>query len=105
MSDSRVHHLLVCYDIRKPRRLARIYRCMKEWGVPLQYSVFYCQLTKKDRRVMENELREIINNKADDVRVYGLKRNEPILFMGQKPFAEHGILMAGNLLLDGASIG
>ena len=54
---------------------------------------------------MENELRKIINNKCDDVRVYGLKQTQPILFIGQKPFTEHGILMAGNPLLDGASIG
>ena len=35
---------LVCYDIAEPRRLARVWRAVREFGVPLQYSVFWARL-------------------------------------------------------------
>jgi hypothetical protein len=34
---------IVCYDIRQPKRLIRVHRHLKKWGVPLQYSVFLVQ--------------------------------------------------------------
>lgn len=83
------HHspvqLLVCYDIRKPKRLRRVHRCMCQWGLPLQYSVFYCYLTPKSRQRMENELRQLINPKRDDIRIYGIRSSEQIQFIGKQP--------------------
>ena len=35
---------LVCYDIAEPRRLARVGRAAREFGVPLQYSVLWARL-------------------------------------------------------------
>ncbi len=86
--------LLVCYDIRQARRLVKVHRCMRRWGTPLQYSVFYCRLMKSQRNTMEVELRSLIDERVDDVRVYSLKTSLPIVFMGQKPFPE-GVMVLG----------
>ena len=38
---------LVCYDVRSPKRWRRVYRCMQDFGEPVQLSVFRCRLTKR----------------------------------------------------------
>lgn len=91
--------LLVCYDIRDEARLRRVHRCICSWGIPLQYSVFYCKLDRKERRRLEYQLRDLIDNRADDVRVYDLRSVVPIEFMGKKPNAP-GWLLLGSKSLD-----
>jgi CRISPR-associated protein Cas2 len=63
---------LVCYDIADPRRLGRIFRYLKGKGLHLQYSVFFCSLTRPELQEMKNELAGRINDKEDDVRIYPL---------------------------------
>jgi len=96
--------LLVCYDIRAPKRLARVYKCMCHWGMPLQYSVFYCKLTKRQRGALEHELKKLIDERVDDVRIYGLKSREAIEFMGQRPYGDN-IVMIGPEALEGVNDG
>jgi len=67
---------LVCYDVRDPRRLRRTHKLMKAYGEPWQYSVFYCTLKPIDRVRLENELREILNLKEDQVLIVDLGANE-----------------------------
>jgi len=67
--------------------------------MPLQYSVFYCQLSKPERKRLEVELYGLIDPRADDVRIYGLKTTAAIQFMGQRP-ANGNLLIAGNIVLQ-----
>ncbi len=67
---------LVCYDVRDPKRLRRTHKLMKAYGEPWQYSVFYCTLKDIDRVRLENELREILNLKKDQVLMVDLGSNE-----------------------------
>jgi CRISPR-associated protein Cas2 len=67
---------LVCYDIREPKRLRRVHRLMKAFGEPWQYSVFYCTLKAVDRARLENEAREILNLKEDQLLIVDLGGNE-----------------------------
>lgn len=85
MSRHTPTQLLVCYDIRHPKRLQRVHRCMRHWGVRLQYSVFYCRLTPKSRQRMENELRQLLDHTQDDIRIYGIHASEQIQFIGKPP--------------------
>ncbi|MDN5938421.1 MAG: CRISPR-associated endonuclease Cas2 [Salinisphaera sp.] len=102
MSRNRPTDLLVCYDIRQPRRLRRVHRCMRRWGMPLQYSVFYCNLSDRARRKLECELRALINESVDDIRIYGLKAHERIQFMGRKPLPD-GLMVLGTSVLENLS--
>ena len=73
---------LVCYDIAEPRRLARVWRAVREFGVPLQYSVFWARL---DEIGLGNALGAIatrIGPRRDDVRLYPLPENVQITGLG-----------------------
>jgi len=73
---------IVCYDIRKPRRLARVYKLMKGKGLHIQYSVFHCSLTWPKLLELKERLRDIIDEKKDDVRIYPLPGEEKLIIMG-----------------------
>ena len=85
MPDRRVTDYLVCYDIRDPRRLRRVHRCMREWGTPLQYSVFHCRLSERQRRRVTVDLRRRIDERVDDVRIYSMQTGGAIDFQGVHP--------------------
>ncbi len=67
---------LVCYDVCDAKRLRRVHKLMKGYGQPWQYSVFYCTLRAIDRVRLENELREMLNLKVDQVLLIDLGTNE-----------------------------
>ena len=74
---------LVCYDIADPRRLARVWRAVREFGLPLQYSVYWARL---DGIGVSEALREIgqrIDVRCDDVRLYPLPENVQITGLGR----------------------
>ena len=88
MPDRRASNHLVCYDIRDDRRLRRVHRCMREWGLPLQYSVFYCYLSDRQRQQLTWELRGLIDERVDDVRIYSIQCAATIYFQGRKPLPD-----------------
>jgi CRISPR-associated protein Cas2 len=47
MSEPRYIYL-VMYDVREPKRLKRVHKILREWGEPLQYSVFNVRATKRE---------------------------------------------------------
>ena len=59
------NRFLVCYDVADPKRLARTYKKMNGFGEPAQYSVFICDLSPKERVLLEVALTEILNLKED----------------------------------------
>jgi CRISPR-associated protein Cas2 len=74
---------LVCYDIAEPRRLARVGRAVREFAVPLQYSVYWARL---DRGGLAEALAQIarrIDPRRDDVRLYPLPENVQITGLGR----------------------
>ncbi len=58
---------IVTYDIRSEKRLRRVFRICKDFGVHLQYSVFECDLTPAERVRMEARLSEVIHHTEDQV--------------------------------------
>jgi CRISPR-associated protein Cas2 len=63
---------LVCYDVTDPKRLAHTYKKMNGFGEPVQYSVFICDLSPKERVMLEEALTEILNLKEDRVLIVDL---------------------------------
>ena len=58
---------IVAYDISDPKRLRRVYRTMRGYGDPLQYSVFRCILSPSERVLLIEALTPIINHREDQV--------------------------------------
>src|SRR5574344_1982258 len=56
---------LVSYDIPDDRRRARIFKLMRGWGERVQYSVFCCQLTPRERLELIDELKTRMNDDED----------------------------------------
>lgn len=73
---------LVCYDIRDPRRLARVYKFIKGRGLHIQYSVFHCTMTWPALLELKKSLEDIINENEDDIRIYPLPAEEKVIVMG-----------------------
>ena len=63
------NRFIVAYDVSDAKRLRRTFKKMNGFGEPLQYSVFSCDLSKKERTLLEEALTEIINLKEDRVLI------------------------------------
>ena len=63
--------LCVSYDISDNKRRNRVYKTLKRYGLPVQYSVFECWLTESQVEQMRQELARIVVD-DDSVRFYDL---------------------------------
>jgi len=90
-TDQREESMLyvVCYDIPNDRRRNHVHSALTGYGAWVQYSVFECFLTRKQRLLMEDRLRKEINVKEDTIRIYGLcgtcEAKVEILGLGETP--------------------
>lgn len=60
---------IVAYDVREPKRLRRTHKKMQGFGDSLQYSVFACNLSKKELVMMEEAISEVVNLREDSVLI------------------------------------
>ncbi len=63
---------IVSYDIREPKRLRIVFNKMRGFGNPLQYSVFLCELSDKEKAILVSDLTEIISMTEDSVVIVDL---------------------------------
>ncbi|UZQ55111.1 CRISPR-associated endonuclease Cas2 [Trichothermofontia sichuanensis B231] len=54
------HWYMVCYDIRDPKRWRKAYRLLEGYGERLQYSIFRCWLSQRDRERLRWELEKVL---------------------------------------------
>ena len=72
----RRRRFVVSYDIRDDRRLRRVHLVCREWGDPLQYSVFICDLTPVERVALLAALVDEINQAVDSIVLIDLGATE-----------------------------
>ncbi len=77
---------LVAYDIADPRRLRRARKKLLGFGRPIQYSVFYCDLTPAEANAMETQLLKLIDITQDHLMIVDLGP----LDSGQSRVIHHG---------------
>lgn len=63
---------LVAYDVRHPRRLRRVHKVAKDYGYPLQYSIFVCDLTKIELITLKSDLAAEANLTEDSIAIFEL---------------------------------
>jgi CRISPR-associated protein Cas2 len=79
---------IVCYDIRDPKRLRKVFDKMHGFGNPLQYSVFQCDLSLQKKFRMLDELSALIHHDEDRVMIVDLgpadgRGRDCFLFLGR----------------------
>lgn len=62
---------LVSYDVREPRRLKRVAKCLEGYGTRIQYSVFRCRLHPRELERMHWELTKILDS-VDELLIIGI---------------------------------
>ena len=83
---------IICYDITEPRRLGRIHRALKQYALPLQYSVFLFQGTAQQLETCLQRLAQLMDPHSDDIRAYPLPASGLRLSIGRKPLP-NGVLL------------
>ncbi len=66
--------MVVVYDISNDKRRTKLHNALKDFGTPVQYSVFECLLTARELQRMERAVNKIIKPRLDRVRYYPLCR-------------------------------
>jgi len=66
--------ILVTYDIPNNRRRTKLHKALKNFGTPVQYSVFECLVDAKELAQMKRAVSRIIKPRLDSVRYYTLCR-------------------------------
>lgn len=81
---------VVTYDIADEVRLRRVHAAVVARGDQLQYSVYLCDLTFREKLDLQNDLREIIHHAQDrvafiDLGVPNERGTDCFEFMGLHP--------------------
>ena len=67
---------IVTYDVCDPKRLRKVFRACKDYGLHLQLSVFECDLTAAEKIDFESQLRGLIDSKEDQILFIALGPSE-----------------------------
>ena len=63
---------LVAYDIGDDRRLRLIAGCIEGYGTRIQYSVFICDLSDREKILMRGDIEAIMKLSEDSVMIIDL---------------------------------
>ena len=67
---------IVTYDISNPKRLRKVFRACKDYGLHLQLSAFECDLTPAEKIDFESRLRGLIDSEDDQILFIALGPSE-----------------------------
>lgn len=62
--------VVISYDISEDKRRNRIFKILKDFGTWIQYSVFECELEKKDYLKLRDRLQKVLDEDEDNIRFY-----------------------------------
>jgi len=74
---------LVCYDVTDPRRLARVFKCLRGHGIPIQKSVFLVDASQAQMAALAQRLAELIDATQDRLNAYRLLAHGQHVIMGE----------------------
>lgn len=64
--------IVVAYDIREDRRRVKVFKALRDFGEPVQFSVFECDLDPVSLAAMRKKVESLIDPGVDSVRYYAL---------------------------------
>lgn len=90
---------IVAYDICDPKRLRKVFRLMRGYGDHLQFSVFRCELTDKERVELIAKLDSELKHDEDQVLLFSMGpaggfRERSVYYVG-RPYqaVDHGAVV------------
>lgn len=82
------YQFLICYDIRESRRLRKLQRLLRRHCLKLQASVYLFKGDSKAGESLMQQIRQRIDRRQDDVRVYQLSLHCLFEFYGLLPWSQ-----------------
>lgn len=78
---------IVTYDVRDEKRLRLVFKLMRGYGDHLQYSVFRCELSDRERIELIARLAKVIKHDKDQILFFpmgpaGGQREEQVISVG-----------------------
>jgi CRISPR-associated protein Cas2 len=73
---------LIFYDIADSRRLRCVHRTIRDWGMPIQLSVFEAELNPAQLERLIEQLTELIEASEDKVMFYRLSPSQKPISLG-----------------------
>ncbi len=67
-----MRRLIVVYDISDDKRRIKLFKSLEGYGIPVQFSVFECELSDQDFLLMKDKVERVIDKKEDTVIYYEL---------------------------------
>lgn len=67
--------VIVVYDISDNKKRTKMFKTMKNFGTPIQFSAFECILNEKGFQEIQEIIQGIVHPKEDKVRIYTLCNN------------------------------
>jgi len=64
--------IVVVYDISNDKRRTKLHNTLKDFGTPVQYSVFECLLDAAEQKKLKKAVAKVIKPRLDQVRYYYL---------------------------------
>lgn len=64
--------IIVSYDIPETKRRTKIHKALKAYGEWTQFSIFECNLNKRDYAKLRARLDPLIDYEEDSIRFYSL---------------------------------
>jgi len=68
---------IIAYDIVDNKKRRKLFRCLQSWKLSSQYSVFECQLNKKQSEELLLQLCDMIDEKQDKLLFIWLDSKRP----------------------------
>jgi CRISPR-associated protein Cas2 len=65
---------IICYDSPSDKRRRKLHKLLKNFAIAVQKSVFETFLEASEFDRMMRKIRELMDEKSDSVRIYGLSR-------------------------------
>ncbi len=66
------YFLVIVYDISNDKRRTKLHKLLKNYGSPVQYSVFEVILSMEEIKQMKKEVQKLLRPKTDHLRYYSI---------------------------------
>jgi len=68
-------HYLVTYDVSDDKRREKVFDVLTNLGEWAQFSVFFCELNGSELSLLRTQVRDVINQRKDQVLILDLGRS------------------------------